>query len=170
MKANQSSLQWVKDRVIESGSEQWARPLWRKLTGKQLCPFDLELTKVISEVLKPNSVCIDIGAHKGTVLDLLMRFAPQGTFHAFEPIPYLATLLRRKYRVNKRVTVHEFALSDESGSTSFYIDTTCMGYSGLNTPASRGGNQVETCTVKLARLDDLLPDAQPDMIKIDVEG
>ena len=141
-KQNHSSLQWAKDRIIESGAEQWARPLWMKLTGKQLSPFDLELTKVIARLLKPDSTCIDIGAHKGVVLDLLMRFAPQGTFHAFEPIPYLATLLRKKYRTNGRVSVHEFALSDMAGSTNYYIDTTAMGYSGLSVPVDRRSSEV----------------------------
>jgi FkbM family methyltransferase len=166
------SLQWVKDRVIESGAERWARPLWMKLSGKRLSPYDAELSGIIARVLKPGSTCIDVGAHKGLILDVFIRHAPQGTFHAFEPLPYLAGLLRRKYRSNPQVKLYELALSDAVGSTTFYINKASMGLSSLSAPVDvdNGAGEIEACTVALARLDDLLPDARPDMIKIDVEG
>jgi FkbM family methyltransferase len=171
MRPGQYSLQWVKDRVIESGAEEWARPWWMRVTGKRRSSSDFDMAKIIPGLLPPDSTCIDVGAHKGFVLDLLMRSAPQGTFYAFEPIPYLARLLRRKYRDHAPVTIHECALSDKSGSTTFYIDTNAMGYSSLSMPAGRdAGNKIKMCTVKVARLDDLLPDVRPDIIKIDVEG
>jgi len=80
--------------------------------------------------------------------------------------------LRRKYSGNPHVKLYELALSDTTGSTTFYIDKASMGLSGLSAPPGpeHGGAEIETCTVALARLDDLLPDARPDMIKIDVEG
>jgi FkbM family methyltransferase len=169
---NPSSLQWFKDRIIESGAEHWARPLWMKLTGKRASRYDAELSEVIARALKADSTCIDIGAHKGLVLDVCIRHAPQGTFHAFEPLPYLARLLRRKYGGNPHVNVYELALSDAMGTTTFYINKTSMGCSGLSAPpaSDSGSAEIETCTVRLARLDDLLPEARPDMVKIDVEG
>jgi FkbM family methyltransferase len=171
-KSTPSSLQWVKDRVIESGAEQWARPLWMKLTGKRPSPYDAELFKVIARMLKPDSTCIDIGAHKGLILDVFIRHAPRGTFYAFEPLPYLSRLLRRKYSGNPNVKLYELALSDTVGSTTFYINKAAMGLSGLSAPPDRdlGVGEIETCTVALARLDDLLPEARADIIKIDVEG
>jgi FkbM family methyltransferase len=163
------SLQWVKDRIIESGAERWARPLAMKLTGKRPARYDVELSSVIGRVLKLDSTFIDIGAHRGLILDVGIRHALQGTFHAFEPLPYLAKLLRRKYHGNSHVKLYELALSDTVGTTTFYIDKASM---GLSAPLDRDSRsaEVETCTVTLARLDDLLPEAWPDMIKIDVEG
>jgi FkbM family methyltransferase len=171
-KSTSPSVQWVKDRVIESGTERWARPLWMKLTGKQLSRYDAELSTVIARVLKPTSTCIDIGAHKGLILDILIRHAPRGTFHAFEPLPYLARLLRRKYNGDPRVKLHEIALSDAIGRTTFYINKASMGLSGLSAPPDRdtGSKNIEPCTVALAKLDDALPETRPAMIKIDVEG
>lgn len=168
----QSSLQWVKDRVIESGAEQWARPLWMKLTGKRPSPYDVQLSQVAARVLKPSSVCIDIGAHKGLILDVLIRYAPRGLHHAFEPLPYLARLLRRKYIGNPHVKLYDVALSDTVGSTTFYINKASLGLSSLSAPADgdSGFAEIEACTVAVARLDDLLPEARPDLIKIDVEG
>ncbi|MGB7731400.1 MAG: FkbM family methyltransferase [Candidatus Acidiferrum sp.] len=169
--SNPFSLQWAKDRLIESGAESWARPLWVALTGRRPSLTDAELSKVMARVLKPNSICIDVGAHKGLIVDDFIRHAPQGTFHAFEPIPYLARLLRRKYRSNPRVKLYELGLSDSAGPTTFYINKSEMGYSSLAAPDhNTASKDVETCTVEIRRLDDLLPEARPDLIKIDVEG
>ena len=166
-----STVQWMKDRIIESGAEPLVRPLWSKLTGHDLCATDLELGQVIAQVIRPDSLCIDIGAHKGLILDMCIRYAPKGTLYAFEPIPYLAKLLRRKYRWNSRVTVHEMALSDKAGTASFFVNNSAMGYSSLVSPNSNvTETEVQECVVKVSRLDDVLPQARPTFIKIDVEG
>ena len=166
-----STLQWMKDRIIESGAEPVVRPLWAKFTGHALVTTDRELSQVIACTLKADSVCIDIGAHKGLILDMCIRKAPRGRFYAFEPIPYLAGLLRRKYRWNSRVVLNELALSDKAGSTTFYINNSALGCSGLAGPdAASQCPDIETCEVRVARLDDLLPDSRPTFIKVDVEG
>jgi FkbM family methyltransferase len=161
----------MKDRIIESGAEPVVRPLWAKLTGHALATTDHELSQVIAGTLTAESVCIDIGAHKGLILDMCIRQAPRGRFYAFEPIPYLAGLLRRKYRWNSRVVLNELALSDKAGSTTFYINNSALGCSSLAGPdATSKSKDIETCEVRVARLDDLLLDSQPTFIKVDVEG
>jgi FkbM family methyltransferase len=167
-----SSLQWAKDRIIESGAERWARPVWMKLARKQPSSSDAQVAKVMAHMLRPDSICIDVGAHKGLILDIAMRYAPRGTFYAFEPLPYLGRVLSRKYRRNSNVNVYQLALADVVGTTSFYINRTAMGFSSLGAPSEKDRSTagIETCTVTLARLDDLLPEVQPDLIKIDVEG
>jgi FkbM family methyltransferase len=156
------TLQWMKDRIIESGAEPVVRPLWAKLTGHALATTDHELSQVIARTLTADSVCIDIGAHKGLILDMCIRQAPRGRFYAFEPIPYLAGLLRRKYRWNSRVVLNELALSDKAGSTIFYINKSALGCSSLAGPdATSKSKDIETCEVRVARLDDLLLDSQP---------
>jgi FkbM family methyltransferase len=165
------SLQWAKDRMIESGAESWMRPAWMALRGKRPSITDVELSQVIARALRRDSTCIDIGAHKGLILDECIRHAPQGTIYAFEPIPYLARLLRRKYRGNSRVKLYEMALSDSAGLTTFYINTAAMGYSSLAQPdRDNVSSNIESCTVKTAKLDELVTDTQPRFIKIDVEG
>ena len=175
-------MRWI-GRLRDAGSallidnqlwplEPLARPVWMKITGAKPDPYDSQAFEIIRRTLRQDSVCIDIGCHKGLILDAMIRQAPYGVFRAFEPIPHLAGLLRSKYRANSRVTVHECALSDSGGETVFYINKRDPGYSGLSPRQGAGGtgNEVEACTVALARLDDVLPDIRPDFIKIDVEG
>jgi len=58
------------------------------------------LTKVIMRrVLSINSNCIDIGCHKGEILELILRYAPEGNHYAFEPIPYLFNQLEKNIRI-----------------------------------------------------------------------
>ena len=170
--ASESLVQRIKDKVIESGAEQWARPLWMRISGRKLDQYDTELFEVIARVLRPDSVCIDVGCHKGLILDACIRRAPRGTFHGFEPIPYLAGLLRRKYARNSRVKIHELALSDAAGHATFHINKASMGRSGLKFRSEDGEAAAErqACPVTLARLDDVLPNIRVDFIKIDVEG
>ena len=166
------SVQWVKDRIIESGAEQWVRPLWMKVTGKRPSPYDADLSKVIARVLRPGSICVDVGAHKGLILDICMRHASGGTFHAFEPVPYLHRLLRRKYRGSSNVKLYDLALSDSAGKAAFDVNKAFLGLGGLSAPVGRqrGESEIETCEVSVATLDDVLPEARADLIKIDVEG
>lgn len=159
-------LQSLKDAVIANGLEGTLRPLWNLVTLKRPDPYDVQAFDLIKRLPK-NGVCIDVGAHKGLILDKCIRQCPDGWFIAFEPIPQMAALLRRKYHADKRVTVHELALSADNQPTTFYIDTTFPGRSSLN---ARDSAAVAEVSVRCARLDDLAQNVTPHIIKIDVEG
>ena len=55
-------------------------------------PFDFTLNqrydrltrKVIRKVCRPDSHCVDVGCHKGEILDLLLAAAPLGVHYGFE--------------------------------------------------------------------------------------
>jgi hypothetical protein len=49
---------------------------------------------ILAAALRPDSNCIDIGAHGGDVLADMLRLAPHGRHVAFEPLP--ATSARRR--------------------------------------------------------------------------
>ena len=70
------------------------------------------LVALMEEVLEPDSDCLDVGAHAGSVLAELVRLAPEGRHVAWEPLPEFAERLRRAY---PEVEVREAALSDEAG-------------------------------------------------------
>ena len=76
-----------------------------------------DVNRILSERLRVDSVCIDIGANEGAFLSKFMKLAPEGRHHAFEPIPYLATELRQRFPT---VEVHAFALASSSGSAIFH--------------------------------------------------
>ena len=69
------------------------------------------LTKlVLKKSLSENSNCIDVGCHKGEILDEILRLAPKGKHLAFEPIPELFEALKAKYQHTAKIYPH--ALSD----------------------------------------------------------
>lgn len=124
---------------------------------------------VLPFLLKRNFNCVDVGANLGEMLETFTRLCPDGRHVAFEPLPHHASSLRQRF---PQATVHEIALSDQAGQTSFFHTLGDDAYSGLkrtdDAPLVTG---VQEITVKLNRLDDVLdPAYHVDVLKIDVEG
>lgn len=134
--------------------------------------YDQQTAQVIERVLDRRSSAIDVGCHEGSILDVILRHAPEGEHHAFEPLPDLFARLREKYAGNPQVHLHETALSDAPGEATFQHVVTNPGYSGLlRRRFDRPHEDVVEIRVKLARLDDIVgPTADVRLIKIDVEG
>ena len=130
------------------------------------------LTKVIiKQGLKPDSNCIDIGCHKGEILDMMLKHAPKGKHIGFEPIPYLYERLSERYE--GRATIYPFALSDkpEERTTTFNLVKNAPAYSGIKKRHYDFDNpEIEEIEVGLRTLDELIGNEHIDFIKIDVEG
>lgn len=132
--------------------------------------YDRLTRKVIYRVCRDKSNCIDVGCHKGEVLDILLKAAPGGHHIAFEPIPEMAEKLRKKYS-NKPVTVYDYALSNRRGTSSFNHVVSNPAYSGLKKRRYDREEEDEQIVIKVALLDDFAEASQPiDLVKIDVEG
>lgn len=126
---------------------------------------DARIEAVLSRLLKPDSCCIDIGCHYGSMLSGFCRRAPAGRHVAFEAIPEKLAFLRRKF---PEVDVLGLALSERSGMATFYIDREATGFSTLS-PSD--GRQYSAIEVPCARLDDVLPGPRHyTLLKLDVEG
>ena len=126
------------------------------------------LVALMEEVLEPDSDCLDVGAHAGSVLREMTRIAPGGRHVAWEPLPEFAARLREAY---PGVEVRRAALSDENGESEFAHALADPGWSGFVHRPTPTGGRVETITVRTERLDDALPAGlEPAFIKIDVEG
>ncbi len=133
--------------------------------------YDRLTKKVIARVCRPASNCIDVGCHKGEILDLMCAAAPQGQHWGFEPIPELFEALLEKY-AGTSCTISPIALSNVAGAAQFNYVTSNPSYSGLlRREYDRPNEQDTSISVKTARLDDILPPGTAiDLIKIDVEG
>lgn len=133
--------------------------------------YDQQTRAVIRRICKPNSTCIDIGCHKGEVLDIMRRAAPQGHHFGFEPIPDLFEDLKKTY-ADTLCTILPIALSEKKGESTFNYVLSNPSYSGLiKRDYDRPNEEDTTITVQTDRLDDVLPsDQKIDLIKIDVEG
>lgn len=132
--------------------------------------YDRLTKEVMKRYLKSDSNCIDVGCHKGEILDLILSYAPKGSHMAFEPIPSLFGAIAKKF--GSRVEVFPFALSDEEGKTEFNFVRNAPAYSGLRKRKYEIKNpDIEVIDVELRPLDSLVPaDREIDLIKIDVEG
>lgn len=133
--------------------------------------YDRLTKKVIKAVCKRDSNCIDVGCHKGEILDLMLAAAPGGRHWGFEPIPVLYEALKKKY-AGKQCSISAIALSNIAGTASFNYVTSNPSYSGLLRRKYDRPNEEDTAiTVQTQRMDDVLPrDYKADLIKIDVEG
>jgi len=130
------------------------------------------LTKTImKKLLKKDSCCIDIGCHKGEILDCMLKQSPKGNHYAFEPIPSFFDKLQTKY-TNSNVKLYPYALSDKEGKSVFNFVKNAPAYSGIKKRHYDIKNpEIEEIEVELNILDNLfLKDEKIDFIKIDVEG
>lgn len=131
--------------------------------------YDRLTEKIIAQTLLKNSNAIDVGAHKGEVLDLMLKYAPNGNHFAVEALPHLAQALNEKY---KNVVVFQRALSDKQGKVNFNFVKNAPAYSGMKEREYAVANpDIEQIEVEMNLLDNLIPaETNISLIKIDVEG
>lgn len=134
--------------------------------------YDRLTVKILKAYLRSDSNCIDVGCHRGEILDMILDFAPQGLHYGFEPIPPLHDFLKNKFSQQPNCKIRSEALSDKKSSTSFNYVVSNPAYSGLIKRSYDRKNEVdEVIQVETIPLDDVLPkDHKVDFIKIDVEG
>jgi FkbM family methyltransferase len=162
----------LKRLVIGTRLEPLARRVMKPPVKNVLSGYDAEMEQICRQALRRDSCCIDVGCHKGIILDMLIDCAPTGLHIGVEPLPGFADGLRHKYAGNPNITIVEAALAEEEGETTFQHVTSNAAYSGLRRRTyARDDEAVVEINVKISRLDDLVPDTRTiDLIKIDVEG
>jgi FkbM family methyltransferase len=115
--------------------------------------------------LREGDLFLDIGANVGTYTVLASGICRAKTW-AFEPDPDTARRLRRNLEINslsELATLHELALGDSEGEVAFTV-----GLDTVNKAADAGVHGVRI--VHQQRLDNLIGEQEPAMIKMDVEG
>ncbi|MCB0515112.1 MAG: FkbM family methyltransferase [Chitinophagales bacterium] len=134
--------------------------------------YDQQTKRILKLVCHAHSNCIDVGCHKGEVLDEMLKVAPQGTHFGFEPIPQLYQNLVQKYASLPQCYILPIALSNRKETTHFQLVVENPSYSGLKKRRyANEAEKVETIEVQTDCLDYILPkDLAIHFIKIDVEG
>lgn len=158
-----ASVRILKESVRRSPLAAPVRFLYRRLRplsqGERNVRYDAQTVHVLARVLTSNSNCLDIGAHGGSILRIILRYAGQGHHVAFEPLPHLAAQLRLDF---PKVRVCEVALSDVTGAATFEYVVSNPGYSGLRRRRyPRAEEEIRTIEVRATRLDDLIPGDRP---------
>ncbi len=131
--------------------------------------YDKETIEFASGLLSRDSVVIDVGANSGLILRKLAKLTPNGQQIAFEPIPFFAHYLRKKY---PNSDIRELALSDHAGAIQFYHTFESPALSTLiHGRVELLGQKFKKMEVLTDTLDRQLLNAKRiDFIKIDVEG
>jgi FkbM family methyltransferase len=133
--------------------------------------YDNYTLKILNKILKSDSNCVDIGCHKGEIMDTILKLSPLGKHFAFEPIPYLFDYLKEKYR-SKNILLYPVALFDTKGTTSFQHVINAPAYSGIRKRKYATKDvEINEMKVETDLLDNIIPETETiDFIKIDVEG
>ncbi|MCW3041134.1 MAG: FkbM family methyltransferase [Solirubrobacterales bacterium] len=157
---------WFPARAVEPGHAH-AQLI---LSGE----LEVPVQEALRRTVPPGGTVYDVGANIGFFALLAARFAGDGgRVLAFEPVPAVADLVReaaQRSGLAGRVEVRTEAVARTKGAEELYVVADAS-WSHL---ASRGnpGGAVETITVPVTTLDDVLAGGAPppDVVKLDVEG
>jgi len=166
---------WLKSLIVGTPFEGVARQVRSAVKSIELrrhpelgefCYGESLLPQVLKSVLTPTSQCVDVGSHIGSFLSLALRYASDGRHIAFEPSVEKCQWLVRRF---PNVEIKPVGVADQNGRTMFVEDRERPGYSHLSAGDAKDLKK-HTYAVDVVRLDDVLIDRQPALIKIDVEG
>lgn len=121
---------------------------------------------------------IDIGANDGEYAAYLGEFYSPAAIHAFEPLASCQPKLAGLKEKLPQLTVHQLALSDTDGEATFFSNeyapaSSLLPVSDLSRRVFPETERAAKSTVRLARLDDILPPETLErdiLVKIDVQG
>ena len=157
----------LKGLILGSPLERMARALYIRLDPSPGSRYDRLTVAIMQRCLEAASNCIDVGAHRGTILAEMVRLAPHGTHYAFEPVPRHCAYLVKAF---PRVQVHQLALSNIRQQADFVHDIRHPTRSSFRL-TSEVNEQYEKIKVQTDLLDNIIPPTLPiKFIKIDVEG
>lgn len=91
---------------------------YHRLTGKGVIPKEY-----FRSFLPERPVVLEAGAHKGVDTVELAKMWPDGTIHAFEPVPEIFKKLVKNTRNCNNVLCYQLALGNVKGSDEMYIST-----------------------------------------------
>lgn len=138
----------------------------RGATGNLYCGLhEFSEMSFLLQFLRQEDLFIDVGANVGSYTILASAHVGAETI-AFEPVKSTYENLIQNIIINQihnKVTVHNKAVGNNTG----YINIT-NSFDTLNHITNR--NEKDTIKVSICRLDDVIKEKNPILIKIDVEG
>ncbi|MFN2511745.1 MAG: FkbM family methyltransferase [Pyrinomonadaceae bacterium] len=128
--------------------------------------YEIETQRAIDGLVRPGSICYDLGASIGYLSLLMARKAKQ--VYAFEPAPHAIAEIKKHAAANRfdNIEVVPSPVSDRERTVEFSLTDTAYGSRITETETRWPKLQFTTIT-----LDDFAATHPfPDFIKIDVEG
>ncbi|PWW07523.1 FkbM family methyltransferase [Paenibacillus cellulosilyticus] len=134
--------------------------------------YEPHIMNALRNIVRPNAICLDIGANIGAISLGMSTYASQGKVYAFEPSEANFNFLTYNVKQNNRGNIEPLKLGvfDKNTEMQFsYIDFG-GGWSHITTEHAARGHQE---TVQCVRIDDWTRErmlSKLDLIKLDVEG
>ena len=136
--------------------------------------WEMWLTEMLADVVKPGMVVVDIGANLGYFTMLMSDLVgPLGRVHAFEPNPYIAERLERSIAVNglhARTVVHTEPLSEFETDVVLVVPAGEPKNGYIAAPDFNPANGERVIGMRTRRFDSFADMADADVIKIDADG
>lgn len=136
--------------------------------------YEAHTTMLFGELVKPDMVVVDIGAHIGYYTILASKLVgPKGRVFAFEPEPKNYADLKKNIELNRctNIAALRTAVSSRNGKARLFTTTGSSGECSLidtrQQPRQRPKDAITTDTTTL---DNILGSMVVDAIKIDVDG
>ena len=140
--------------------------------------YEPEIIKRWWDWCKTPGLVLDIGGYSGLMSILAASASVGNDVHLFEPMEAICERARLNVKLNgfgKRITVHNIAASNKNGEETINLFRPSNGpLHGTGSSLYKKGMEnkeiVETKKIIAQVLDDYLPDVEPSVVKIDVEG
>lgn len=159
--------------VVNDLDQYWVNPRHRSVYPST---YEPQVYRFLRENVRPNSVCLNVGAHVGTYAVALATWAGEGGHvAAFEPNPETSKLLvdyLQRNGLTERATVVNSAVGAEPGETSF-VAAGIEGYSRIGQPhPEQSATPSKRITVPMTTIDTYCEEhgIAPDWIVMDIEG
>jgi len=112
-----SVRRFVLRTISDTPFEHILRKTSAKISLTKGAKYDRQTLKILKQVLRSKSNCIDVGCYRGEILREIIKFAPYGMHFSFEPVSENYQYLIKQF---KSVNVLNIALSDYSGQYYSY--------------------------------------------------
>jgi FkbM family methyltransferase len=162
---------WIASAFRRVGNQLYERafPIYRPLYSAYKVYADRTERRLISAILFPGAVVVDVGANIGIYSRFLSRCVGRtGVVHAFEPSP--ENFRRLQSATHKLTNVHlsDAAVGERTGRSHLYLSDRLNVDHRAYPPEGDSRNSV---SVDVIALDDYFrPGHRVDLIKLDVQG
>ena len=121
---------------------------------------------------------IDAGANRGQFSLMTRLEHPTISIHGFEPLPSEGEVYRQVFVGDPKVTLHEMALGETSGTAEIHLSrradsSSLLPIGDMQSKLFPGTDEVGTLKVRVATLDELQDvwgSARKALLKLDVQG
>lgn len=130
--------------------------------------WEPEEGRLLASLLRPGVRFLDVGGNIGYFSAFVARHEPSASIHVVEPNPAVLPILRFNLWLNGvDATVWPVALGGERGAVSL---STAPANVGDTRVGAVSADLLATTVVPMERGDELWPDEEFDLVKIDVQG